>query len=189
MDGLVVEADAAHHMSIMLIAADDRPPPELELVVDYRCPFAYLAHQHSVRSTGEQLGISFYNLNLGLCPDPGQLLIDPRHHRALLAMRAVLACALANPVLAETVHAGMFDSFHRDGRSLHRPQTIESVLAACGFDPALLRDSNLAAEVDRRLAVDFRRQLDRAVTGVPAWFRRGRRIETGTDLPTSYESR
>ncbi|MEU6586920.1 hypothetical protein [Nocardia sp. NPDC046763] len=189
MDGAVAAADAADRMSIVLIAAGDHPPPELQLVIDYRCPFAYRAHERAVRSLGEPLGISFYNLNLGLCPDPDRLLTEPRHQRALLAMRAVLVCALTNPATAVTVHLSMFEAFHRDGHSLHRPQTIESVLAAAAFDPDLLQDRALAAEVDRRLAVDLRQQLDRAVTGVPAWFRRDRRIETDTHLPTSDESR
>jgi hypothetical protein len=159
-------------MMVSLQPSWTAPAPSIELVVDYRCPFADRVQNRLMGfASNHPFAVTLFNLNLTLCESVEELVTDPRHTAALRATRASVAVSLYNTARFTEFHCGLFEIFHSRGRSLYRSQTITSAAAE-------IADLDLDAltpaewdEVDSIISQEHQRLTDLAVTSVPTMIR------------------
>jgi 2-hydroxychromene-2-carboxylate isomerase len=120
--------------------------PPFAVTWDYRCPFAFNAHDHIVAAleAGAHWDVTFIPFSLGqvhVADGEVDIWDRPDDDSGLLALRAGTVVRDRFPDRFLTVHRELFRARHVHGKKLNDPETVREVLAGAAVDTEVVFDA------------------------------------------------
>jgi 2-hydroxychromene-2-carboxylate isomerase len=146
------------------------PTTQFAVTWDYRCPFAFNAHDHIVAAleAGADWDVTFVPFSLGqvhVAEGEVDIWDRPDDDTGLLALRAGTAVRDAFPDQFLVVHRELFRARHIHGHKLNEEQVVRDVLDAAGVDA----DAVFASITDGSALQTVRSSHETAVADHSVW--------------------